>query len=246
MLSVQLPGNVRPDQLSEDLFLEWLRMIPAVAECVKVEAGWISLSTLIIVSIPMSIWKYIEGHPAIRLVGIIQSPNLLSPKQVEQREVIASMNASVGNGLQERKEKGRKEMEMARKRVKVEEIIERRMEMWEMEKKNIEWRIEMEKMEKETIKRRIEIKKMEMDNMERRREIEMWEMEKKNIEWRIEMEKMEKEIIKRRVEMENMEWRMEMDSIPSMSAAAADDPQENKGKGMGKLVNEDEYCITKK
>jgi hypothetical protein len=46
--------------------------------------------------------------------------------------------------------------------------------------------------------------------------------------------------------MENMEWRMEMDSIPSMSAAAADDPQENKGKGMGKLVNEDEYCITKK
>jgi hypothetical protein len=106
MLSVQLPGNVRPDQLSEDLFLEWLRMIPAVAECIKVEAGWVSLSTLIIVSVPMSIWKYIEGHQAIRLVGIIQSPNLLAPKQVERREVIASINALAGNTPQEKKGKG--------------------------------------------------------------------------------------------------------------------------------------------
>lgn len=114
LLSVQLPGNVRPDQLSEDLFLEWLRLIPTAAEWVKVEAGWTSFSTLIIVSVPMSIWKYIEVHPAIRLVGIIQSQNLLVPKQVEGRKVTATrraLRALLENGLQEKEEKDRLEMD---------------------------------------------------------------------------------------------------------------------------------------
>ncbi|KAL3428499.1 hypothetical protein PVAG01_02008 [Phlyctema vagabunda] len=79
-LSVQLPDNVRPDQLSEDLFRDWLRMIPVIAENVKVEAGWASFSSLVIVSVPMLIWRYIEEHPAVRMVGIIRSPNVISPK----------------------------------------------------------------------------------------------------------------------------------------------------------------------
>jgi hypothetical protein len=232
MLSVQLPGNVRPDQLSEDLFLEWLRMIPAAAECIKVEAGWASLPTLIIVSVPMSIWKYIEEHPAIRLVGIIQSPNLLAPKQVELREVIASMSAPAENSPQEKKGKGVEAIASTsapaadgpkEKKEKGAEVIpsisalvgngpQERMEQWRMQMEMEKWRMQREK---------VQMGRMKMERMERMERIERMERME-----RIEMKRME------RMEKEGKE--KEMEAIPGISAAVEDGPQ--KGGGIGKLV----------
>jgi hypothetical protein len=75
-LSIQLVGDV---DLTEDLFIEWLRMLPTAAECVKAEAGWSSFSTLLIVSLPLAFWRYLPVDPAVNSVGIIRSSNLLIP-----------------------------------------------------------------------------------------------------------------------------------------------------------------------
>jgi hypothetical protein len=87
-LSIQLAGDV---DLTEDLFIEWLRMLPTAAECVKAEAGRSSFSTLMIVSLPLAFWRYLPVDPAVNLVGIIRSSNLLnrgltSPTFVDVKE----------------------------------------------------------------------------------------------------------------------------------------------------------------
>ncbi|RDW58140.1 hypothetical protein BP6252_13551 [Coleophoma cylindrospora] len=101
VLSVQLPGNTRPDQLNEELFKDWLRMIPVIADNVTVEAGWGSFSTLLIVSVPMLIWRYISGHPAVKMVGIIRSPNLLKSKStpISHPEYVLPSMVSIEAGL---------------------------------------------------------------------------------------------------------------------------------------------------
>jgi hypothetical protein len=52
-------------------------MFPAAADHVKVEAGWSSFSTLLIVSLPMVFWRYLPVDPAVHLVGLIRSSNIL-------------------------------------------------------------------------------------------------------------------------------------------------------------------------
>jgi hypothetical protein len=42
ILSVRLNENMQGSELSSELFAEWLRTIPVIAEEVKVEAGWAS------------------------------------------------------------------------------------------------------------------------------------------------------------------------------------------------------------
>jgi hypothetical protein len=51
--------------------------MPAVAEEVKVEAGFGSFSSIVIVSIPLALSIYIPRNPAIIKIGPITSGNLL-------------------------------------------------------------------------------------------------------------------------------------------------------------------------
>ncbi|KAM0125972.1 hypothetical protein ACHAO1_010337 [Botrytis cinerea] len=71
LLSVRLKEDMVPE-LSADLFSEWLRMMPVVANSITVEAGFSSFSTLILVSMPTPIWVCLGKNPAFNLVGIIK------------------------------------------------------------------------------------------------------------------------------------------------------------------------------
>lgn len=72
-LAIRLRSDLRGSELSTDLFTEWLRSMPMVAEQVKVEAGFDSFSALIVVSIPMSISGYLSSNPAVISLGPITS-----------------------------------------------------------------------------------------------------------------------------------------------------------------------------
>ncbi|KAF5876582.1 putative glucose-methanol-choline oxidoreductase protein [Botrytis fragariae] len=76
LLSVRLKEDLTPE-LSADLFAEWLRMMPVVANSVTIEAGFSSFSTLILVSMPTPMWVCLGKNPAFNLVGIIKKkPNI--------------------------------------------------------------------------------------------------------------------------------------------------------------------------
>lgn len=84
--AIRLNDTLRPDQLRTDLFVEWLRSVPAVAEEVKVEAGFDSFSSLIILSIPISLSTFLPDNRAIVSLGPITSLNKVRPpKPVAQK-----------------------------------------------------------------------------------------------------------------------------------------------------------------
>jgi hypothetical protein len=64
-------------EFNNDLFAEWIKMVPVLAHHVKVEAGFSSFSTLLILSLSVQLWCYLPHHPAISVIGMINSPNLL-------------------------------------------------------------------------------------------------------------------------------------------------------------------------
>jgi len=51
-------------------------MMPALADEVKVEVGFASFSTLLVVSILIALWCYLPDDLAIAVVGLIKSSNL--------------------------------------------------------------------------------------------------------------------------------------------------------------------------
>src|SRR6202012_5683037 len=78
LFAVRLKETFQPSELSTDLFTEWLGMFPLVVEEVKVEAGFNSFSSLVIVSLPISLLSYMAEHPAIICLGPIRSKNLIN------------------------------------------------------------------------------------------------------------------------------------------------------------------------
>jgi len=81
--AIRLSDNFQVGQLSTDLFLEWLRHIPTIADQVKVEAGFDSFSSLLIVSIPLSLSGYLPPNRAILSLGPITSSNLIPSPRVD-------------------------------------------------------------------------------------------------------------------------------------------------------------------
>ncbi len=65
-------------QLSAGGFREWLRSMPALVESVRVEAAFSCDSTLLIVSLPLSLWTSLPDHPAVMPLGPVRSSNLLA------------------------------------------------------------------------------------------------------------------------------------------------------------------------
>jgi hypothetical protein len=78
-ISIRLNENFQVGDLSTTYFRDWLLDMPAFAEEVRVEAGFNSFSTLLIVSIPLSLYDYLPPNPAIVSLGPITSSNILTP-----------------------------------------------------------------------------------------------------------------------------------------------------------------------
>jgi len=74
-LAIRFNDDLRLDDSSADLFLEWLRTMPLIAQQVRVEAGFESFSSLLIVSIPISLYAYLSYDPAVICLGPITSSN---------------------------------------------------------------------------------------------------------------------------------------------------------------------------
>jgi hypothetical protein len=75
VFSVRLKETIKASDLSRDLFVDWLREIPAAVAGIEIEAGFDSYSTLLIVSMPMKLASYIPKDPAIVCLGPITSSN---------------------------------------------------------------------------------------------------------------------------------------------------------------------------
>ena len=77
LFAVRIKETFLPSELSTDLFSEWLRMIPLLVEEVKVEAGFDSFSSILIVSLPIALSSYIPTDPAVMCLGPIRSRNMM-------------------------------------------------------------------------------------------------------------------------------------------------------------------------
>jgi len=82
LLAIRFTDTVTAKDLSSEYFADWLRTIPGEVAEVVVEAGFICDSTLLLVSLPVSLWTYLSDNPAIIPLGRVLSSNLLAPKQV--------------------------------------------------------------------------------------------------------------------------------------------------------------------
>jgi len=78
LFSIRISEDVKPRELSTDLFTDWLREVPMLSSLVKVEAGFASDSTILIVSMPAAMFAYIPSNPSIAFLGTTRSRNLLS------------------------------------------------------------------------------------------------------------------------------------------------------------------------
>jgi hypothetical protein len=76
-LAIRLRDNFVATELSTELFAEWLRIMPTIAAEVKVEAGFGSFSTLLIVSIPIGLSGYLPPDSAVISLGPITSSNIV-------------------------------------------------------------------------------------------------------------------------------------------------------------------------
>ena len=80
LFAVRLDETIASRDLVLEAFEEWFRKIPAHVEEVncKVEAQFLCDSTLLILSVPISVWASMEDHPALVPLGPVKSSNILS------------------------------------------------------------------------------------------------------------------------------------------------------------------------
>jgi hypothetical protein len=83
LLAIRIEENVGPKDMDPEAFAEWFRTLPAPVEGVevKIEAAFACNSTLVMVSLPLSLWTYLPQHPAVTSLGTIKSSNLLRTLQ---------------------------------------------------------------------------------------------------------------------------------------------------------------------
>jgi hypothetical protein len=82
LLAVRFAETISAKDLSSKYFADWLRTVPAEVAEVIIEAGFICDSTLLLVSLPISMWTYLSDNPAIIPLGRIKSSNLLASKSI--------------------------------------------------------------------------------------------------------------------------------------------------------------------
>lgn len=99
LFSIRIQEDVNPNELSSELFADWLRQIPLSTNQVRVEAGFKSDSTLLMVSLPIAFHGYLRKDPAIQLLGTIRSKNCMqvTAQEVTEAEVTEVAEASLTN-----------------------------------------------------------------------------------------------------------------------------------------------------
>jgi hypothetical protein len=77
LLSIRLDKDYFREEMEENLLVwrEWIRNIPPEAKGVKVEAIYESFSTLVLLSIPVTLWNLLPDNPAYSFIGFITSSN---------------------------------------------------------------------------------------------------------------------------------------------------------------------------
>jgi len=89
LFSIRLSEDIKPRELSIELFAEWLGTVPILAKSVRIEDGFACDCTLLMLSIPAAMMAYVQKDPAITMLGttrycfpqkqhIVKFPNHLS------------------------------------------------------------------------------------------------------------------------------------------------------------------------
>lgn len=78
LFSVRLRETFQPGDSMVELFTEWIRGFPAIADQMSVEATFDSHSAIIILSLPISVAAYLPRDPSITCLGPIISPNRMA------------------------------------------------------------------------------------------------------------------------------------------------------------------------
>lgn len=78
LFSIRISEDVKANELSSEIFLDWLKRLPIKANLVRVEAGFASDSTLVMFSILPAILGYLPENPAMTLLGTIKSKNIMA------------------------------------------------------------------------------------------------------------------------------------------------------------------------
>ncbi|KAE9364287.1 hypothetical protein N431DRAFT_421152 [Stipitochalara longipes BDJ] len=78
LFSIRISEDIKPGDLSTELLTDWLSTLPIEAKSIRIEAGFASDSTLLIVSMPIALLGYMPYDPAITLIGTTRSNNQFS------------------------------------------------------------------------------------------------------------------------------------------------------------------------
>jgi hypothetical protein len=81
LFSIRISEDIKPNQLSTELFADWLATLPIDTKSVRIEAGFASDSTLLMVSLPIAMLGYLPDNPAIIMLGVVRSTNFLTLKE---------------------------------------------------------------------------------------------------------------------------------------------------------------------
>ncbi|KAF8848024.1 hypothetical protein BDZ45DRAFT_606554, partial [Acephala macrosclerotiorum] len=69
LFSIRLRETFKPGEDMLELFTEWIRKFPTIADEMKVEASFDSHSTIVIMSLPLSVAAYLPKDPSIISLG---------------------------------------------------------------------------------------------------------------------------------------------------------------------------------
>ncbi|KAH7350614.1 hypothetical protein BKA65DRAFT_475994 [Rhexocercosporidium sp. MPI-PUGE-AT-0058] len=75
LFAVRMRDTFQPGEDMVELFTEWMRCMPTIADEVNVEASFDSYSTIVIISLPVSVAAYLPQDPSIISLGPITSEN---------------------------------------------------------------------------------------------------------------------------------------------------------------------------
>ncbi|KAN0116756.1 hypothetical protein V8E51_002733 [Hyaloscypha variabilis] len=91
LFSIRIQEDVKPTDLSIEMFTDWLRDVPVSSSLVRVEAGFASNSTILMVSMPAAMIAYLPSDPAIIILGVIHSENLLTQRKSAVSHLIGAI-----------------------------------------------------------------------------------------------------------------------------------------------------------
>ncbi|KAE8443543.1 hypothetical protein EG329_001783 [Mollisiaceae sp. DMI_Dod_QoI] len=75
LFSIRISEDIKPNDLSTGILTDWLSTLPIEAKAIRVEAGFASDSTILIISMPVALLGYLPYDPAMVLIGTARSRN---------------------------------------------------------------------------------------------------------------------------------------------------------------------------